>query len=68
MGLALHEISTPDDPERVIILVYKQSLLERMIDRGGLTLSVDRALWALAGIIAALNGPNLLYQLLRYMI
>ena len=34
------------------------SLLERMIDKGSLTLSIDKALWAVAGIILAFKSPT----------
>jgi hypothetical protein len=44
----------------------KPSLLERMIDKGSLTLSIDKGLWAVAGIIAALKVPTALAAVVQF--
>lgn len=42
------------------------SLVERMVDKGALTLSIDKALWAVAAMIAAFNAPVSFEALLQF--
>lgn len=42
---------------RVTLAHRFMSLLGRMAEKGSLTLSIDKALWAIVGIIVAFNSP-----------
>ena len=64
-------ISAPERRQARLAPVQRRDLLlERMIDKGALTFSIDKALWAAAGIIVAVKVPPALagaLQLARHV-
>lgn len=61
----------PPDSDRIVVTVRarrRQTSLPRlMVEKGLVSLSIDRALWAVAGIIAAFRSPEVIATLLAYV-